>query len=345
MLLQQGATSTVVPKVEITSLKSVAGQLLYQTESDNLVRVLQVKTSGKPGHVHMISLEHGLTWAPAYAIDISDSNKLRIVAKATVMNDLENFSDIDARFVTGFPNVPFSTYLDPLIHGGTVSDFVQMLSGIGNPNAATPRGRAGESFGGQGQMVSNSGLSNPDFGTAMNESPLTTSQEEDLFFYKQSKVTAKRGDRSYHTLFTADASYEDIYTWEVADIPFGMNEAQPNISQDVWHAIRFKNSSGQPFTTAVATIFKNGQILGQDMMNYVSAGSPTEVKITKAGKRSEKAIREAEELAEKEIVYNSHPDTKNLMLGLVSEYLKEAKERENYGQTEEQDETQEEPMI
>ena len=52
-----------------------------------------------------------------------------------------------------------------------------------------------------------------------------------------------------------------------------------------------------------------------------------------------------EELAEKEIVYNSHPDTKNLMLGLVSEYLKEAKERENYGQTEEQDETQEEPMI
>ena len=32
-----------------------------------------------------------------------------------------------------------------------------------------------------------------------------------------------------------------------------------------------------------------------------------------------------EELKEKKIVYNSHPDTKNLMLGLVSEYLEEAK--------------------
>ena len=32
-----------------------------------------------------------------------------------------------------------------------------------------------------------------------------------------------------------------------------------------------------------------------------------------------------EELSEKQIVYNSHPDTKNLMLGLVSEYLEEAK--------------------
>ncbi len=32
-----------------------------------------------------------------------------------------------------------------------------------------------------------------------------------------------------------------------------------------------------------------------------------------------------EELTEKKIVYNSHPDTKNLMLGLVAEYLEEAK--------------------
>lgn len=32
-----------------------------------------------------------------------------------------------------------------------------------------------------------------------------------------------------------------------------------------------------------------------------------------------------QELAEKKIVYNEHPDTRNLMLGLVSEYLAEAK--------------------
>lgn len=32
-----------------------------------------------------------------------------------------------------------------------------------------------------------------------------------------------------------------------------------------------------------------------------------------------------EELSEKQIVYNSHPGTKNLMLGLVSEYLEDAK--------------------
>ena len=282
VLLQQGASSMVVPKMEITSLQSVTGQLLYQTESDNYMRVLQVKTSGKPGHVHMISLEHGLTWAPAYAIDISDPNKLNIVAKATVMNDLEDFSNIDARFVTGFPNVPFSVYLDPLIHGGTVRDFTQMLNGIGNPNAATPRGRAGESFGGQGQMATQNGLSTRDLADAMDESNLTTSQEEDLFFYKHPKVTTKRGDRSYHILFSADTAYEDLYTWDVSDVANGMIDPQLNLPEDVWHTIRFKNSTAQPFTTAVATVFKNGEILGQDMMHYVSVGSPTEVKITKA---------------------------------------------------------------
>ncbi len=35
-----------------------------------------------------------------------------------------------------------------------------------------------------------------------------------------------------------------------------------------------------------------------------------------------------DQLAEKKIVYNSHPDTMHLMLGLVSEYLEEAKERD-----------------
>jgi hypothetical protein len=33
------------------------------------------------------------------------------------------------------------------------------------------------------------------------------------------------------------------------------------------------------------------------------------------------------ELVKKDVVYNSHPDTKNLMLGLISEYLEESKER------------------
>ena len=37
-----------------------------------------------------------------------------------------------------------------------------------------------------------------------------------------------------------------------------------------------------------------------------------------------------EELAEKKVVYNEHPDTRNLMLGLVSEYLAEAKGREEW---------------
>ena len=131
-------------------------------------------------------------------------------------------------------------------------------------------------------MATQNGLSTRDLADAMDESNLTTSQEEDLFFYKHPKVTTKRADRSYHILFSADTAYEDLYTWDVSDVANGMIDPQLNLPEDVWHTIRFKNSTAQPFTTAVATVFKNGEILGQDMMHYVSVGSPTEVKITKA---------------------------------------------------------------
>ncbi|MDR3689414.1 MAG: hypothetical protein P4L46_08550 [Fimbriimonas sp.] len=285
-LLLQTATSTfAVSKSQVTSMASVSGQLLYKTDVVKTNRVLRVEVSGKPGSVHMISLERGLTWAPAYAIDISDPKKLSIIGKATVMDDIEDLKNVEARFVTGFPNVPFSTYLDPLINGGTVNEFASMLEGIGDPNAVTINRRS-SGFGGQGQsrMATNSLVMNGDFAESMNNSLLLGGQMEDLFFYKLPNVTAKKGDRTYQILFSAAAPFEEIYTWDLPDGTVNNIEytGLPDGPVDVWHSLRFKNTSGEPFTTAVATIFKNGQILGQDAMHYTTATSMAEVKITKA---------------------------------------------------------------
>jgi hypothetical protein len=51
---------------------------------------------------------------------------------------------------------------------------------------------------------------------------------------------------------------------------------------EVWHSVRFRNTSGQPLTTSAATTFKSGEIVGQDMMSYTPAGAEAEVRITKA---------------------------------------------------------------
>jgi hypothetical protein len=274
--------TVLVPTAMVTSL-SAEGGLLHQFDTEQVRHVLRIRVTGKAGRVGMVSLERGMTWSPAYAIDISDPKKLTVVAKATVLNDIEDVANIEARFVTGFPNVPFAAYLEPLVTGGTVTEFGSVVSSLGVISANSNR-----SFGGgggfAGQMAQNAAQPVAgDFAEAMSSSILGT-QQEDLFIYKQPNLTSKQGDRTYLILFKTEAPYSEVYTLDLADgttnnVEYrGLSETPP----DVWHSLKFKNTSGQPLTTGIATTFKNGEILGQDTMHYVSAGGRAEVKITKA---------------------------------------------------------------
>jgi hypothetical protein len=111
-------------------------------------------------------------------------------------------------------------------------------------------------------------------------------QLQDLFFYRQPKVSLKPGDRAYFVLFRAEVPYKELYTWDSADkMQDNQNNrlsAEPATPDDVWHTLQFKNTSGQPLTTAPATTFQNGQIIGQDVMYYTSVGGDAELRITKA---------------------------------------------------------------
>jgi hypothetical protein len=107
-------------------------------------------------------------------------------------------------------------------------------------------------------------------------------------------------------LFQAEAPYKEIYTWLVDDqvvdnVEYKFPSGDPG---EVWHSVRFRNTSGQPLTTCAATTFKKGQILGQDMMVYTPAGAEAEVRITKAldirvEKTEEEAKREPGVIKEK----------------------------------------------
>jgi len=107
---------------------------------------------------------------------------------------------------------------------------------------------------------------------------------EDLFFYRLPKVDLGSGQRSYQVLFQMKSAYKDVYTWDIADTTVNNVEYRgiPEGPQDVWHALRFKNTSGQPLTTSVATTFDKGEIVGQDMMGYTPAGAETELKVNKS---------------------------------------------------------------
>src|SRR5690606_29408649 len=92
----------------------------------------------RPGKVFMVSLEKGLTWAPAFALDITDPKKLKLTAKATAINDLEDVINGDLRFVTGFPNMRFAGTIDPLLMHSNADQFLGTIGGAGFGGPGAP---------------------------------------------------------------------------------------------------------------------------------------------------------------------------------------------------------------
>lgn len=243
-------------------------------KSDSVIEVV-AKNKGK---VYMVSLQRGMTWSPAYQISLLDEKRLRIIGKATIMNDLTALEDVDVNLVTGFPNIRFLNITDPLSSGQSVADYVQSLAYVAtNPEYRRDaiQNQAPGGFGGGG------------FAPSEQMQPTGSgAQLEDLFLYKQPHVSLKVGERGAFVVLDAQADYTQEYEVQIPDIdwnnprPVGGSFAPEPL--DVWHTLKFKNTTGQPLTTGPAMTVKKEQVLGQDLINYTSAGAEAKVRVTKA---------------------------------------------------------------
>ncbi|MBV6458029.1 MAG: hypothetical protein HONBIEJF_01151 [Fimbriimonadaceae bacterium] len=249
----------------------------WTRNSESRKPVLRLQTSGSAGSVFMLSLEPGLTWAPAYAVDITDPKTLKLTAKATLVNDTVHLDNLEVKLITGFPNIPMLGVLDPFTAGQSVQDFMNALMQMGAPGSM-PRG-------GGYAMQQNAARMAESFDEGFSIPQLPGMQAEDLFFYRLPGVKLAPGERGYFVLNHSDSAYEHLYEWTIPDNVRDdtyMRPEQLPPDNEVWHSLKFTNTSGQPMTTCSAITVKNGEILGQDMMKYVPAGAEATVKITKA---------------------------------------------------------------
>ena len=243
-------------------------------------RYYRIATSGGAKRVMMMSLERGLTWAPAYALDVTDPKELTFVARATVLNDVFDLKGVDAKLITGFPNLPYRQILDPISANLSVDQWLGLL-GSGEMAA---KGRQRDSMMTQNAMAPMSLADAPNWGSVP-ESAGDGEALGDLFFYNLPNLDLMKGARQSRNLFRFSSTYEDLYTWDV-DAEFDANNIRyqpiPRESDEVWHALSFTNTSPQPLTTAVATAYQKGQLVGQSLLPYTPAGAKAEARIGKA---------------------------------------------------------------
>lgn len=280
----EDGTRKALMKSRVVEVTSAGGEMVYQSKSSSTRNALRVSARGR-GSVMTISLERGLTWAPGYHVDITDAKKLKITSKATILNDSAPLKDIEVKLITGFPHVRFIGVLDPLTSAQSVDQFLQGMMNMGTALAA-PGAMTQNAMFAQGRMAERQ---DANIFAPFDPSQLEGMQLEDLFFYSRPGVTLETGERGYYVLFQEQADYEHVYTLDIPETGWwqNANEAyrEPSMAPapfDVWHTLEFTNPSAFPFTTAAATTFKNGQIIGQDMLSYTAPKGKAVLRITKA---------------------------------------------------------------
>ena len=241
---------------------------------------LRVKIKGAGGTVRIACLEWGLTWAPSYMVDITDQKEASVICKAEVLNDAEDLAGVTLQFVTGYPNLAFSSVISPMALMGDVNDFINQLTNRDS-------GRRGDVT--MQQAVMSNAFYAGESGGMMAPPVATTGQgsfHEDLFFYPQTDVTLEKGQRAYYPVFAKKAPYEHLYRWQIGDSLDSRgrwrNEDTGENQEEVWHVLRIENAGGIPWTTAPAMTVQESRILGQDTLFFTNPKDKTLLKLTRS---------------------------------------------------------------
>ena len=287
LVIETSSGAVAIQKSAIKNLKTQDSTFVWKQtiETTTQEKYYRIKTDKKSHEVMMMSLERGVTWAPGYAVDITNPDKLTLASKATVMNDLLDLKNVPARLITGFPNMQFKDILDPFTANMPGDQWLNSLSSVNYSR--------GSVIGGQGgQMMMSQNAYAPMADREVNwggngGAEIGGEQISDLFFYDLPKFESKKNSRQYQNLFKFTADYKHIYTWDIddqVDLNGNYKPVPPTgpEAQDVWHTIKFKNGASKPLTTAPATIMNKGELIGQTMMNYCMADGDCDVKINKA---------------------------------------------------------------
>ena len=235
----------------------------------------------------------GVRWIPTYRVQLNEAKEKKtamISLQAELLNEAEDFNDVPFDIVVGVPNFRFRQTPSPLTLEATLRNALaeaapQLMGNTSNSlSNAMYSQRSGEFRRDQAQSndVAEGGVVDL-------PGELTAAGAQDLFVYKLPKLTLAKGERSAVPIFTAEAPYRDIYTWDVhitrpdiAAAPSGSGVQSPlELSKnEVWHQILLTNNTNLPWTTGAAMIMQGNQPLAQELLTYTPPKDEVRVPVT-----------------------------------------------------------------
>ncbi|MCE9527162.1 MAG: DUF4139 domain-containing protein [Planctomycetales bacterium] len=237
----------------------------------------------------------GIRWIPTYRVDLQKKegkNIAQVSLQAEILNEAEDLHDVPVDIVVGVPNFRFKGTPSPLVLEATLRNALaetepvimgQAMANNSFSNAMYSQ-RSGEfrRTAAQANAAAEGGIVNL-------PGELTAAGAQDLFVYKLPKINLDKGDRSAVSIFTTEAPYRDIYTWDVhvsrQDVeaaPSGAGIASPlTLSKnEVWHQVVITNNTNLPWTTGAAMITEGQQPLAQELLTYTPPKDECRIPVT-----------------------------------------------------------------
>ncbi len=239
----------------------------------------------------LVYLQKGIRWIPAYRIDIDGAGNARLKLHATLINEMVDLDGATLHLVIGVPSFAFKDTLDPIALGHAAAQ----LSSYFQEDARTAYAFSNAIMSQHARMAEYRAPSPPaPGGVELDDQDFPASvREEDLFLFTIKSISLKKGERMVVPVAEFSLAYRDVYTLGIPAVPpvevrgnfnNGQQEELAKLfnAPRVMHAIRLKNTTPRPLTTAPALILRNGRLLGQSMMTYTSTGGAVDLSITAA---------------------------------------------------------------
>jgi hypothetical protein len=259
---------------------------VLQRSQEEEHKTLQFKVKGATSHASLTMgyLEHGVGWTPSYLISLQDDKKAQITMQAVLVNDAEDLKSTDLFFVVGVPNFAYSNVPSPMALQQNLLEFMQAAAKREDMSARHSNAITGQMIGG---MISDDMEGAPSMTSTTEE--LQGAPEEDLFLYSRKDVTLAQGERATYNVFSESVNYEHIYEWNLENQPrvdaFGIAQNIPQGSdrstkQNVWHALRLKNATKFPWTSAPTLVISGTKPLAQDTLPYTPKSAISILRLT-----------------------------------------------------------------
>lgn len=245
-------------------------------------------------------LAKGLRWIPSYRLQLLKEGQARLQLQGSIINDVTDLKDSRLHLVVGVPHFVQQDALSPL---SLQTAWTRLSSYF-----AAAQGRQQDLYSNalmsQAVVTGPAGPAGPRGDEGGTEAlPVTGEAVEELFFYQVPDLTLKRGSRAAVTIFDAPVAYEDVYLLNIVDDAnyayrlwwphYDRSQEQhrtpeqealfrESLSPKVWHALRLKNATSNPWTTAPALLVRDWQPIAQSMMLYTPIGGSMDLTTTVA---------------------------------------------------------------